>query len=73
MFEKPSLVTRVAVGKGIGLVIGLAGFLMLPMFVPEVDWLPRWGLLFWYITFGAIIGMAGVFTWHPVLKIRMPW
>ena len=73
MFGKPSLVTRIAVGKGVGLVIGLIGFLFLPYFVPEADWLIRWGVLLWYTTMGAIIGVFGVFTWHPVLKLPMPW
>ncbi len=73
MFEKPSLVTRIAIGKGVGFAIGLVGFLFLPFFVPEADWLIRWGILLWYTTLGAIIGMFGVFTWHPMLKIPMPW
>ena len=33
----------------------------------------RWGILLWYATLGAIIGMFGVFTYHPVLKLPMPW
>ncbi len=73
MFEKPSLMARIAIGKGVGFVIGLAGFLLLPFFVPEADWLIRWGVLLWYTTLGAIIGVFGVFTWHPILKLPMPW
>ncbi len=73
MFGNPSLFTRIAIGKGIGFVIGLAGFLLLPYFVAEADWLIRWGILLWYTTVGAVIGMFGVFTWHPVLKLPMPW
>ena len=73
MLEKPSLVTRIAVGKGVGFVVGLAGFLLLPFFAPEAGWLIRWGILLWYTTLGAIIGMFGVFTYHPVLKLPMPW
>jgi hypothetical protein len=73
MFEKPSLVTRIAIGKGVGLAVGLAGFIFLPFFVPEAGWLIRWGILLWYTTLGAIIGMFGVFTYHPVLKLPMPW
>ena len=73
MFEKPSLVTRIAIGKGVGFAIGLAGFIFLPFFVPEAGWLIRWGILLWYTTLGAIIGVFGVFTWHPILKVPMPW
>ncbi len=73
MFEKPSLVTRIAIGKGVGFAVGLAGFIFLPFFVPEAGWLIRWGILLWYTTLGGIIGMFGVFTYHPVLKLPMPW
>lgn len=73
MFGNPSLMTRIAVGKTIGLIIGLIAFFSLPHFLPEADSMLRWGLLLWYITFGAIIGVIGVFTYHPVLKMPMPW
>lgn len=73
MFGKPSLMTRIAVGKTIGFMIGLIGMLSLPAFYPDADWLLRWGILFWYTTFGAIIGVFGVFTYHPILKLPFPW
>ncbi len=73
MFKNPSLITRIAVGKGVGFVVGLLGFILLPYFVAEAGWLIRWGILLWYTTLGAIIGMFGVLTWHPVLKLPMPW
>lgn len=73
MFSNPSLVTRIAVGKSVGFAIGLVGFLTLPYFSPDAGWLLRWGILFWYATVGGIIGMFGVYTTHPVLKLPMPW
>lgn len=73
MFGNPSLITRIAVGKGIGFAFGLVGLIFLPYFLPEVGWMPRLGILFWYTTVGAIIGMFGVMTWHPVLRLPMPW
>ena len=73
MFEKPSLMARIAIGKLIGLLFGLAGFILLPYFLPEASWLLRWGILLLYITVGAIIGVFGVFTYHPVLKLPFPW
>ncbi len=73
MFEKPSLVTRIAIGKGIGFAVGLLGFVLMPYFLPDAGWLIRWGVLLWYTTLGAIIGMFGVFTYHPVLKLPLPW
>ncbi len=73
MFGKPSLMTRIAIGKGAGLVFGLIGFICLPYFLPDADWMVRWGILLWYPTLGAVVGVFGVFTEHPVLKIPMPW
>ena len=73
MLEKPSLMLRIAIGKGVGFVFGLAGFLLLPWFLPDAGWLIRWGLLFWYITVGAFIGVFGVVNYYPVLKLPMPW
>ena len=73
MFGNPSLVTRIAIGKAIGFLVGLVGFIALPWFLPEAGWLIRWGVLLWYTTLGGLIGIAGVFTWHPALKLPLPW
>lgn len=73
MFSRPSLVTRIAIGKFIGLIIGFIGFMSIPHFWPEASLLLRWGVLLWYVTVGAVIGVFGVFTWHPVLNLPMPW
>ena len=73
MFEPASLMTRIAIGKFIGFAVGLIGFTLLPFMLPDSGWLLRWGLLLWYTTVGACIGVFGVFTWHPVLQLPMPW
>ena len=73
MFGNPSLTTRIAIGKGLGALFGIAGFVYLTAFPAEVDGLLRWGILLWYTTFGAIIGVFGAYTWHPILKLPMPW
>ena len=73
MLENPSLTTRIIIGKTIGFVIGLLGFIFLPFFAPEAGWLIRWGILLWYTTVGAVIGLFGVYTRHPVLDLPMPW
>ncbi|MFW5432037.1 MAG: hypothetical protein ACKE5M_08475 [Methylophilaceae bacterium] len=73
MFGNPSLVTRIAIGKAVGFAFGLVGFIFLPHFWPDASLLLRVGILFWYITLGAIIGVFGVMTYHPVLRLTMPW
>lgn len=72
MFSKPSLITRIAVGKLAGFIIGLAAFFMLPSFGVD-DLRLRFGVLGWYLTMGAVIGVAGVMNYHPVIKLAMPW
>lgn len=73
MFGKPSLMTRIATGKTVGLLVGVVGFFAMPLVMPDAGLLLRWGILLWYTTFGAIIGTLGVFNWHPILKLPMPW
>jgi hypothetical protein len=73
MFPSPSLVTRIAVGKTIGFVFGLIGFLMIPYVLPGADPMLRWGFLLWYTTLGAVIAIFGVFDRHPLLNLPMPW
>ncbi len=73
MFENPSLITRIAIGKMLGFALGLIGLIVIPFIWPDSSWMERLGFLFWYTTVGAFIGLVGVFTWHPILKLPMPW
>ena len=73
MFGNRSLNTRIAVGKMLGALFGLAGFIYLTVYPVGDDSLLRWGILLWYTTLGAIIGVFGVYTWNPVLKLPMLW
>lgn len=73
MLSNPSMVTRIAVGKTVGFVFGLIGFLMIPYILPGADPMLRWGFLLWYTTLGAVIALAGVFDRYPLLNLPMPW
>ena len=73
MFENPSLITRIAVGKLIGMALGLVGLITIPYLWPDLGWMERIGFLLWYTTVGAVIGIFGVMTWHPILRLPMPW
>jgi len=73
VFGKPSLMTRIAIGKGIGFLVGFFGFVFVPFVLPDATWLIRWGILLWYTTLGALIGVFGVLDWHPILKLPLPW
>ena len=69
----PSLTLRIGIGKIVGLLIGLVGFAFLPFFASDASWMLRLGILLWYTTLGAVIGVFGVYTSHPVLHIPLPW
>ena len=73
MSKYPKLVIRIGIGKVTGALFGLSGFLLIPDMNPETDLILKWGVLFWYITFGAIIGIMGLFDRHPVFGFPMPW
>ncbi|MDD2907444.1 MAG: hypothetical protein PHH98_02270 [Candidatus Gracilibacteria bacterium] len=70
---KSKLMNRIAVGKAVGLVVGLCGFIMLPFVFENSDLYLRFAILFWYTTIGAFIGVMGIMDKHPVLKIPMPF
>ncbi len=72
-FGKPSLLTRIAVGKAIGFVIGIVGFSVAPFISEEISMMTRLGILCWYPTIGAFIAVFGVFNWHPILNLPLPW
>jgi hypothetical protein len=69
----PLLVRQIGIGKAIGLLVGLAGFVLLPIVAPGSDWLLRGGVLVWYVTLGALVAMALILTRPPVSKPPMPW
>jgi hypothetical protein len=64
---------RTALAKGVGFIIGLIGFFLVPALVPgEGLWL-RIGILLWYTTVGAMIGVLGLFDHHPFFGFPMPF
>ena len=73
MFENPSLITRIVIGKLIGFALGLIGLLIIPFLWADSSWMERIAFLLWYTTLGALIGLFGVLDWHPVFRLPMPW
>ncbi len=71
--ESPSLILRIGVGKLVGLLIGLAGVTTLLTSATDVGWMLMIGLVFWYSSLGAIVGVFGVFDKHPLFGFRFPW
>lgn len=63
----------VALGKLIGLCAGLAGFFMLPALLPEASVRLQWGILLWYLTFGAVVGALGTTPQPDFIPLRITW
>ncbi|MEL6197678.1 MAG: hypothetical protein AAF698_01315 [Pseudomonadota bacterium] len=73
MHNGPTLLTRLAVAKMVGLFIGLTGFLLIPLITPGAPEAARWGVLLWYPTMGAIIAMLEVLHDGGALPWNLPW
>ena len=73
MFENPSLVTRIAIGKLLGFALGLIGLIVIPFLWPDSSWMERIAFLLWYTTLGAFVGLVGVLDRHPVLRLPMSY
>ncbi|MGF1554158.1 MAG: hypothetical protein ACFBWO_16900 [Paracoccaceae bacterium] len=71
--EGPTFLTRLAVAKMVGLVIGLIGFLLIPVITPDAPAPARWGVLLWYPTMGAVIAMLEVLDDTRSLPWHLPW
>ncbi|MEM6676504.1 MAG: hypothetical protein AAF675_01400 [Pseudomonadota bacterium] len=73
MQDGPTFLTRLAVAKMAGLMIGLVGFVLIPVIAPGASDVARWGVLFWYPTMGAVIAMLEVLENEGALPWRVPW
>jgi hypothetical protein len=70
---KDSITNRIIIGKSIGLVSGIAVFLMLRLMGATIDLKLGIGLMFFYIFLGALIALIGMFDRHPIFKFKMHW
>ncbi len=73
MQPSKAIMYRVGAGKALGLAVGLAAFFLLPLFISEPSIMLRSALLLWYPTLGALVGLYGVFSYHPVMNFPLPW
>lgn len=68
-----SFVTRFAVAVMAGLLLGILGLALLPIFKPDLDPMVRWGFFLWYPTLGVVIALAGSATTGDSLAVALPW
>ncbi|MDD3302698.1 MAG: hypothetical protein PHN31_04005 [Candidatus Gracilibacteria bacterium] len=68
---KSKLIQRIIIGKAIGAIFGGIAFFVIPYIFNDVSMFLRFGVWLWYITLGAIIGIFGILTYHPYLKLSI--
>lgn len=74
LIHNPSIITRVVVGKTIGLALGVTALLFFWVAGIDVPVRVQIAALFWYVFVGAFIGFFGVITRSPlVIKVPLPW
>lgn len=56
MPDSSAPLTRITLGAMLGGLMGLAGFVLLPLTIEKADPMLRWGVLLWYPTLGSVIG-----------------
>ncbi len=69
--EERAISRRMISAKISGLVLGLIAFFTMPMLVDGLSPFFRWGMLLWYLTFGTVVGLAGLakpFKISPILR-----
>lgn len=74
LIQNPSVLTRIFVGKMIGLALGVSALLFIWVADLTVPVRMQVGMLFWYVLIGAFIGFMGVITRiGVVIDLPLPW
>lgn len=73
MFKTRSISGRIAIGKIIGALVGIAVMLFLPSFDMAIFSMFGLGTLVMFVLMGATTGFMGIFDRHPMLEFKMPW
>ena len=73
MLSSPSLTIRIGMGKLVGFAVGLIGVGVLTFMGIDLGLRLEIGLVLWYATLGALIGVFGPYDHHPIIKMPLPW
>ena len=72
MLDISPILKRSSLGKTMGLAVGIGSFLAIPWLFGETRPMLQWGLLAWYITFGAVIALGGFVNNLPFINRPFP-
>ncbi len=73
MIKLHSITGRIAIGKTIGFIVGIATMLFLPLF--DIPILSKFGFgtLIMFVLMGVMTAFMGIFDRYPMFDLKMPW
>ena len=72
MLNFTPLMTRTAIAKSLGFLVGLIGFWGTRTMLPTADPLLAWGVLALFVTIGGVVGISGTVNHIPIFKLAYP-
>lgn len=69
----PPIIAGITMAKAVAFFAGIIVFLLLPGFVPDIDPLARWALLFWYPTIAGVAAASNVTDFIDIKFMRWQW
>ncbi len=71
--QLPPIIAGITLAKAVAFLAGIIVFLLLPRFVPDIDPLARWALLFWYPTIAGVAAASNVADFIDIKFMRWQW
>ena len=71
--QMPPIIAGITLAKAVAFLVGIIVFLLLPEFVPDIDPISRWALLFWYPTIAGVAAASNVVDSIDIKFIRWQW
>ena len=71
--QMPPIIAGITLAKAVAFLAGIIVFLLLPKFVPEIDPIARWALLFWYPTIAGIAAASNIAELIDIKFMRWQW
>lgn len=69
----PPIIAGITLAKVVVSLAGIIVFLLLPVFVPDIDPVARWALLFWYPTIAGVAAASNIADLIDIKFMRWQW
>ena len=71
--QMPPIIAGITLAKAIAFLAGIIVFLLLPVFVPDIDPIAHWALLFWYPTIAGVAAASNIADFSDIKFMRWKW